>query len=187
MSDIIAEVPWHCGNANNCTVGWHQTNYWCYADGSYSVDSYADGDHEGCDAEDVPTPEEIDAAWLDYSRWVAEHGEDPLGNFFIRRTKQTRERYRAEWRNSIAGPRLVSVKRAGRERLSDLPDHVQSYLDIGERTWDELIALPTVRTIGAASARADFVLEGKAPRSARAIQRELRKLARKHINKKENA
>ena len=185
MSDIIATIPWHCGNGDGCTVGWHQSNYWCYADGSYSVDSYADGDHEDCDAEDVPASEEIDAAWLDYSRWVVEHGKDPLSNFFVRRTKQTRERYRAEWRNSIAGPRLVSVKRAGRERLSDLPDHVRSYLDIGELTWSELIALPAVRAIGATSARADFVLEGKAPRLPSAIQRELRKLARKHI--KENA
>jgi len=182
---IITTIPWHCGHEDSCTVGWHQSNYWCYADGSYSVDSYADGDHEDCDAEDVPEGEEIDAAWLDYSRWVVERGEDPLGNFFVRRMKQTRERYRAEWRSTVSGPRLVSVKRAGRERLSDLPDHVRSYLYIGELTWSELIALPTVRATGATTARAEFVLAGKAPRSARVIQRELRKLTRKHI--KENA
>ena len=94
MSTIIVEMPWHCGE-QDCPVGWHKANYWFNEDGGggYTVDSYADGDHEEVD--DVPLPEEVEKAWKSYARYVAETGEDPLGAYYVKRTMKEEREYKA--------------------------------------------------------------------------------------------
>jgi len=196
MNDIIMSIPWHCGNKDGCSQGWHQANYWAYADGTYSVDSYSDGDHEDCDEDDLPSPEREQEAWLDYSEWVVEHSEDPLGQFVVRRTKQTKERYTAEWVNSLIGPRLVSVRRAGQELdLSALPEHVSDYLSspvtgpgptgsgvrVFSGTWESLLACDGARQMRSGRTRITFTLDGQTPRSKASVAKDLRRLARKHL------
>jgi hypothetical protein len=85
MEDVIATVCYFCDDCEPPT--WHRIHYWCYDDGTYT-ECDDDGNHDPCDPEDIPTAEEIDKYWLDYSKWVLEHGEDPLNEFYVKSTEQ---------------------------------------------------------------------------------------------------
>jgi hypothetical protein len=99
MSDIIIETPWHCGDRD---CGWHQATYWTTVSG-FSLTSSSDDDHEDCEEGDLPSPEEVDAAWEDYRKHVATTGDDPLGQYVVRGTYNRRARFVAEFRNGIGG------------------------------------------------------------------------------------
>jgi hypothetical protein len=83
MEDIVCSCPYYCDDCDK----WHITHYWAYDDGTYS-ECDSDGNHDGCDEEDVPTFEECDDAWCDYSKHVLETGEDELSAFTIYREKE---------------------------------------------------------------------------------------------------
>lgn len=190
MDDIICTVPEACGESD-CPVGWHLAHYWAYDDGTYGVCD-SDGDHDGCDADDVPTAEAAAAAWLDYSRYVAATGCDPLGEFNVPRTTKRRERYTAAFRKSILGASLVAVRRGGRVvPLRDLPQRVAEYLEVERLNgaagnlrfrdgWDALLAIREVKLYRGA-ARVTFTLDHEEPRPAAAVEADLRRAARKHL------
>ena len=110
MEDIIATMPWQCGDSD-CDIGWHLANYWLDDDGEYTVDSYSDGNHEPIDLEDVPIDEEVKGAWEEYYQYCITTGEDPLCEFYGRTVKTIRH-----WQfiisPSILGPVLAGVRRA---------------------------------------------------------------------------
>jgi len=110
MSDIIAEVPWHCGD-RDCPVGWHKANYWVQEDGEFTIDSYGDGDHETVDESDVPHGEEYSSAWEQYREHVAETGEDPLGEYRVKSSFKRKARYTLQFRDSIGSAILCRWKR----------------------------------------------------------------------------
>lgn len=191
MADIIATVAWNCGE-HDCPVGWHKSNYWLDDDGTYTVDNYSDGDHEGVDADDLPTAAEVDQSWIDYSRDVAATGCDPLGEFNVPRMTKRKERYTAAFRKSILGAALVAVRRAGKVvPMRDLPQRVIDYID-AERLngsagnlryrggWDELVGLDCV-TVYRGTARVTFTLENEEPRPEAAVEADLRRSARRHL------
>lgn len=193
MDDIICTVPEACGE-RDCPVGWHLAHYWAYGDGTYSVCD-SDGNHDACEQSDVPTGEQQDAAWLDYSRHVAATGCDPLGEFNVPRTTKRKERYTAAFRLSIIGAALVAVRRAGKVvPLRELPQRVADYLEVERLNgaagnlrfrggWQELIGLNSVK-VYRGTARVTFTMENEEPRPDAAVEADLRRLARRHLRKK---
>lgn len=193
MEDIICTVPEACGE-NDCPVGWHLAHYWANDDGTYSVCD-SDGNHDDCDEGDVPSCEQQEAAWLDYSRHVAATGCDPLGEFNVPRATKRKERYTAAFRLSILGASLVAVRRAGKVvPLRDLPQRVVDYLCVERLNgaagslrygggWQELIGLDGVK-VYRGTARVTFTLNGEEPRPAAAVEADLRRAARRHLRKK---
>jgi hypothetical protein len=195
MEDIIATVAWACGD-NDCSAGWHQSNYWVHDDGTYSVDRYCDGDSEPVDADEVPTAGEVCESWLEYSRHVAATGCDPLGEFRgIPRTTKRKERYTAAFRPSILGGLLVAVRRGGKVvPLRDLPQRVIDYLDCERQPgaagnlvfrdgWKALIGLECVK-LYRGTARVTFTLDHEEPRPEAAVEADLRRAARRHLREK---
>lgn len=186
MSDIICTQAWTCGD-KDCAAQWHVRNFWAYGDGTYSVDEYSDGDHEDCDIEDIPSPEEISASWRDYAQHVAETGEDPIGNYYVRRHRTERQAWQFCFGNSIIGPVLLRARRGRRRVLAaDLPLHVREYLNLhrdGRRlmdfaTWEDFAAgLPDVKP----GKWVHHKIEHRIARSPKTIARELRTAARKHL------
>lgn len=195
MDDIICTMPEACGE-KDCPVGWHLAHYWAYGDGTYSVCD-SDGNHDGCDESDVPTIEEQEAAWLDYSRHVAATGCDPLREFNVPRTTKRKERYTAAFRLSILGAALVAVRRGGKVvPLRDLPQRVVDYLCVERLNgaagnlryrggWDELVGLDCV-TVYRGTARVTFTLDHEEPRAEAAVEADLRKAARRHLRGKKS-
>ena len=188
--DIICTMPEACGE-KDCPVGWHLAHYWAYDDGTYSVCD-SDGNHDGCDAGDVPTIEEEEAAWLDYSRHVAATGSDPLGEFNVPRTTKRKERYTAAFRLSILGAALVAVRRGGKVvPLRDLPQRVVDYLCVERLNgaagnlrftdgWQALLAIPEVKMYRG-TARVTFTLDHEESRAEAAVEADLRRAARRHL------
>lgn len=193
MGDIICTVPQACGE-KDCPVGWHLAHYWAYDDGTYSVCD-SDGNHEDCDADDVPSIEEHEAAWLDYSRHVAATGCDPLGEFNVPRVAKRKERYTAAFRLSILGAHLIAVRRGGKVvPLRDLPQRVTDYLEVERLNgsagnlrfrggWDALLAIPEVK-LYRGTARVAFTLDHEEQRAEAAVEADLRRAARRHLRKK---
>lgn len=128
MNDIIATIPWHCGDSG-CPVGWHQASYWVCANGSYSTDTYADGDHESCELSDIPSYEEIESAWDEYRQYVQTTGKDPLSEYHVKYTFKRRARYTVQIRNSIGGAFICRWKRGrGSWQLTPMPTNLGNYI-----------------------------------------------------------
>jgi hypothetical protein len=113
MDDIIQTMPWHCGE-RDCPVGWHQSNYWMQEDGSYTVDTYSDGDHEDIDEDDLPSSDEVDEAWRKYHADAAETGCDLLDALPVPATRKRKRKWQVVFANSIVGPVLLMYRRNGR-------------------------------------------------------------------------
>ena len=111
--EIIATIPWSCGESD-CPVGWHKSNYWLQVDGTFTVDTYGDGDHEDADESEVPAHDEIEDAWSNYYADCAETGTDPLNELPVKDTFIQRQRWQVDFRQSIAGPVLLGYRRNGR-------------------------------------------------------------------------
>lgn len=184
MDDIIATQAWACGD-KTCAAQWHQRDFWAYGDGTFSVDEYGDGNHDDCDEADLPTPEEVDASWRAYAQHVVKYGEDPLGEYFVRRHRTERQAWAFRFANSIAGPVLLQARRGRRPvPVSALPPHVRQYLNLhsdGRRlldfsTWDDV-----VKAVGNIKPGQWLrqTINHKAPRKTETVARELRALARR--------
>jgi hypothetical protein len=186
--DIIATVPHACGD-KDCSVGWHLEHYWIYSDGTYSVCD-ADGNHDDCDADDAPSPDEVSRRWLDYSRHVAETGADPLAEFTVKRTVTRKESWRFDFGPSILGTVVNRAKR-GRKTVDPryLPEHVREYLTITKASHSSMESFPTWASF--CETFPDYKpgrwfsasIECKTERSAETVTRELRRAARAHIAK----
>lgn len=109
-----------------------------------SVDS--DGDWDFCDEAEAGTPEEkrLEAEygheeWLKtykaYLSWVAEHGEDPMDEFFVKETISTEEKWRAQCNESVLGVRLVQARKESGKwmRPGELPVEVVTFLQAENR------------------------------------------------------
>lgn len=181
MDDIIATQPWTDGS------GWHQRSFWVYSGGTYTVDEYTDGDHEDCDESDIPSADEIDAAWREYSQHVAQTGEDPLHEYLVRRERKLREVWGFQFNTSIVGPVLLAARR-GRTVVpaAEIPDHVRAFLGLRDDS----------RRLGCAETWAEFAelvpgvkprvwlrqeIEHKVPRAPKTVTRELRAVARRWL------
>lgn len=202
MDDIICSVAWACDDAE-CSEQWHQTDYWVYADGTYSVDWYADGDHDDIDASDVPEPDVVNASWLDYARFVKRTGNDPLRNYCVATMKHTPRVFRVVLGPGIAGV-VVRKWRTGAQGWSygarGMHPDLSIYLSVEgnnrflDRTdipdLDTLVRLvkesPTnvrrvTRNVKDHSVTLEIMLVMKEPRAEGAVRRDRKKAAAKHI------
>lgn len=183
MEDILMTIPSYCDDCGT----WHQEHIWAYDDGSYtSCDS--DGNHDPLDAEDVPSQEEHDRLWKEYSQWVLEHGDDPLGNFYVKYSSKVKERWQFKLVKTLVGPRLILSRRGTRSYFADdLPKHVRSFLNLDASgklgdfaNWDELLAvLPDIKPSKWFVAHIEY----DKPRSQISSTKELRKLVRSSLRK----
>ena len=187
MADIYMSLPEACGESD-CPVGWHIRHIWTYADGTWS-ESDADGNHDSLDKEDVPTVEQHDAAWLDYARYVAAAGSDPLNNYYIRRTVKRREAWRFRLRRSIVGAVLVQAARSRKEvRFYQIPNHVRRYLNLQgtTRTLGDSVDDLTTAGVPLDCRWYRATIEHETPRPAARVAAELRRAARRHIRAANN-
>ena len=193
--DIIAEMPWCCGE-KDCPVQWHQSNYWA-GDGEYTVDNYADGDHEECEGSEVPGYEEQQEAWRSYACHVVEFGTDPLGQYHAPDTYKEKQTWQFWFEPSPVGTVVTRARRAGQERqLTDVPERMLSYLGIDLDHWSgsNPVVMPDEMGLGMGAEKlydvgccyfawstltADVPIE----RDPELVKTELRRLARKHLRK----
>lgn len=136
--DIITSIPWHCGNSDGCNVGWHRATYWIDDDGEtgYTCDNYTDGDHDPVDESDLPTFEDVTAAWEKYRQHVAATGEDPLEEYSVATQTTATQTWEVAFRNSIGGVLCCWGRRSRRGphvRADDLPEQVRDYLCLERR------------------------------------------------------
>lgn len=190
MDDIIASVAWQCGD-KACTQQWHQANYWIYGGkkrATYSVDLYGDGDHSDCKAREVPTAKKIDESWLEYAKYVARTGLDPLHNYMVARETREDQRWEFKVAPSILGVVLVQARRARKlVDRRDLPKGVVDYLNLDagfclgdfENWADFSLALPEVK------ANQWFVqsINVRTPRPAERVAGDLKAAARAHLRR----
>lgn len=183
MNDIFLSVPWQ--DHDKGQVWWSMANYWTTDDGGYTVDYCADGDHEPIEPDDIPGADEIARAWSAYHSYCAMTGTDPLGEYFIRTTCRTVERWQVYFVRSIAGLCIQKVRRAGRDYLvSELPKSIKDYLLIRnngtsnntEADYDDIaregFKLNRWETIR---------LEHCTPRKPSAIKRDIKRVAHRRL------
>jgi hypothetical protein len=198
VCDIIFSTAWCCGE-KDCKQQWHQANYWIQGDGTYTVDNYADGDHETIDEGDLPSYAEVEKSWVDYSRFVLRTGTDPLCDFLVPRETKKVRKYSATFVDSILGLMLVAVRTAGGKPvpLGKMPEELDSYLNVegkGRRLIQrDLANVEECRTISGCKVfttrgrrRAVFTceVEFRVPKSEKVVAAALRKAARKHLREK---
>jgi len=197
VSDILSTVPWCC-EERDCPNQWHKSTYWCDDDGTYSCDRFTDGDHENVQQDDMPSLEEEVNAWKDYARYVLKTSADPLYEYSVKHTRSVKESYYAQVRRSIAGPRLVLLRRGRTEvPFDEIPQHVLDWLHIPSPSptasrplffinmdWDLFIECPRVHVWknnnGVAAVR--FFLNREIPRSPTAVAADLRKAAQRSLS-----
>lgn len=192
MSDILFSVAWECGD-RDCRVQWHKANYWTTEEGGYSVDNYSDGDHDDIDETDLPSMLVVDRSWREYAEYVARSGEDPLGEYMVKRSVKIRERWQFRFVNSIVGPKLLDARHAGQSYVPNnlLPEHVRSYLALDKnrriadfadwKAFEE--AVPGVQPMRWTTIQ----IEHDRPRNPEAMSRELKRLARRQLKQKQAA
>lgn len=206
VCDIIMSIPWHCGDSD-CPVGWHLANYWIdtSADTGYTCDHYSDGDHEEVEESEVPDHEEYDRRWREYHQYVADMGEDPLGEFMVTRTFKERQKWTFIIARGIAGLYLRQARR-GRGDWTiarDLPmpvaefmcltewgsqfPRIRNKLDVPWKTVQEMAEACKELTMTSefmGAARFEGVLTIEVPRKESAIQRDLQRAARRALQKR---
>jgi hypothetical protein len=184
MSDIFLVQPWSEEDR------WHKRSFWIYDDGTYSVDSFSDGDHEDCDEEDLPSWDELDTDWREYHQFVASTGEDPLNEFMVRRERSVQQVWFASFAQYLGGVCVTRLQHAGRRysRFHEIPQPVCDYLMLEQTgnpsllrmdiTWTEL-----TKALGRDPGRALHRMEiaRRIPRPAPVVVRELKAAARKAL------
>jgi len=137
MEDIMFSMPWHCGFEDGCEQGWHQSNYWVYDDGTYTVDNYSDGDHDPIEESDLPSHDEVELAWKGYCRAVAKTGDDPLGQVCVGPVKKNRL-WQLKFAKSIFGSVFLGARRRGvgpwEMNPENIPEEVMEYFCLSKLT-----------------------------------------------------
>ena len=200
-SDIIESMPWECGD-KDCEAQWHLANYWINAYSKsrveYTVDWYADGDHEPAD--DVPEPEDIQAEWAKYYCYVAKSGNDPIGQFAITREHKIKRKWDFQASRSL-GPKVYFLVKPAALPWSKAKapqawgKQITEFFDVTDMTLDELVSTGTEIT-WKAKRRWQFIgknqhrlvygqvqIEESTPRSKSVLERELKRLARKSLKR----
>lgn len=188
MDHIIYTIPEECGN-RACRAQWHLRHIWKYDDGTFS-ECDSDGNHDALDAADIPSYNEVCRAWLEYSKYVVQTGEDPLHEFRVARDVTRREAWRVKIAPSICRPVILYGQRAGRFFWArELPEHVRNYFNLNGRhmladfsTWQEFVeAFPKYKP----GTWFCVTVERKVPRRRETIVRELRRAAKAHLRANE--
>ncbi|KKK88560.1 hypothetical protein LCGC14_2741910 [marine sediment metagenome] len=203
MEALLFDMPYPC-DIRRCAGRWHKDIYWMYEDGTYGTCDQ-DGNHDGepFGAEDLPTVAEQDAAWGRYYEYVAETGEDPLHEIYVSYGYKVVELWTFDIANSILG---TVIRRWCRGRgpwhqggRVSLPDHVLEFMlldrpregrlyrftqyEDGPTTHEEWCALiresPEVTWGVQRSALCHVRLPRTRPRKASAVQRDLKRIARR--------
>lgn len=197
--DTLFSMPWRCDD-KDCSSEWHQATYWIYCRGkrtSYSVDWYTDGDHESCGKRDLPSYDDVDKAWREYSQYVLETGTDPLGEFYVKRSTRGERKWRIHFRWSIVGMIVVCGRtEKGRYMPADkLPKYVQDFLgmdtSVKARHYtadckpEDLLGPFGMQHPGCRVRGLDYFwsgsIEHEEPRSEQAVRQDLIRAARKHL------
>lgn len=204
LTNIVCQVPWHCGFKDGCEQGWHLGSYWTHEDGGYTYDAFTDGDHEEIDS--VPETEDVDAAWRAYYESCRDSGTDPLYQFNIAYTIKRPIRYTCEIGPGIGGLYLRRARVGTGPWLvwHQLPVKLKQYLQLAEDLykpepqWGPRLHVPwpTLAEMIAATQSHDDVehistrhnvgrfvitLEGERPRGAAVLARAVRSAARKAL------
>ena len=147
MEEIILQMPWQCGD-NDCKApgGWHMASYWTHPPyyvpeeegedapvASYTVDEFTDGDHEDIEEDDLPSVEKAEAAQDEYLRWVAEHGEDPLGQVYVAPRTPEERQWQLLFRRGIGHTYFFGGRPRARGPMlppEELPEHVREYCEV---------------------------------------------------------
>lgn len=133
--DVIMSLPWQCGD-RDCKAQWHLSNYWVddSAETGFTVDTYADGDHDDIEESELPSHEGFAKAWREYHQHVADTGDDPLGEFAVARERTMKERWEFRFAPSVMGYILIAARR-NRNPIAavDLPPHVCEYLNLDSK------------------------------------------------------
>lgn len=189
--DIIITIPWECGD-RDCPVQWHLANYWIDDDSEtgYSVDNYADGDHDLCEESDLPKCEEINKAWQEYYAYVAKTGCDPVGDFMIKRSIKKKERWEFRFSDSILGYVVQQARHAGKlVNPEQLPEHVRRYLNVPDKgravLGDFESDKPAFQQLFPKFWKWNVqYIEHEIPRDKALVERELKTAARKAMRRK---
>jgi len=129
FDNLITTMPWTCRFSDGCPVGWHTADYWVNEDGSYSIDNYADGDHDPCDKKDIPTGEEADNGWNEYAEYCAKTGLDPLDNYCPLYPLTRQGIWQVRFTKSILGAVFRGARRNSRGPWNlNPPEFVREYL-----------------------------------------------------------
>jgi len=187
LCEIYFEQPWNCGGEDNCTAAghWHKRTYWV-GNGEYTCDEYSDGDHDVVEADEMPTLAEVEASWCEYAEWVVDNAQDPLGNYYVRRSVKTEELWYFRFSHGINGPVLHAARRRDKQvSFGKLPDHVRQYLNLTPRgrlddflDWESFEkAVPGVKPLRWFPVK----IEWDKPRTPTIIRFELRRAARRHL------
>lgn len=188
MEDIICTVPTQCGE-KDCSVGWHIEHYWAYPDGTYTVCD-SDGNHDPCDAKDVPSADAAQKLWREYSAHVAATGDDPLSEFTIPRSVKRTAWYDFQATRSIVGPVFIVKphKRGGYRRPTEMGQAFADFfacdsLDEIQESEDVKITRRTKTGEALTLVRGRARVERTIPRSEHAVRRDLVRAARRHLRR----
>ena len=193
MSEILFETAEEC----DCCIGDARWSRAFYAMDEAEAEAWLVGDTDGNwdSCEEAPGSEEIAASWDRYAEYVAETGRDPLCEYLVRRTYKRRGVWTARYVQSILGI-LVVVSPAG------TPEDVLRYFEAGEKTasgahtcnpvitWEFLDSLRpgendivSVSRPNALTVMVRARIEREIPRKNSAVERDLRRMARKGVAK----
>lgn len=200
VCDIIMSIPWR-------GTTWHLGNYWIDSscETGYTYDAYSEGDHEEVEESELPSGEAYQAAWDEYYEYTAETGDDPLGEYFaIPRKYKQRQRWTLKIAEGIAGLYLRAARRGRGPWMvaRDLPLPVAEFLCLTEWgtqnpriknkldvPWKRIATMAdechefklTSKKMGVG--RFTGVIEVEIPRKASAIQRDVKRKARRTLRK----
>ncbi len=194
-------LPWRCDD-KDCHYGWHVMQYE-YDDNFPAtdeavpqpvlIDAYADGNWEPTD-DSMPTYEEVERAWTDYCREVAQSGEDPLGEIMVAREIEQVQEWQAKVRDSLLGVLVTQCKRNHRYfHPANTPKEVKEYLELVElparrfvigpaaeiKSLDDLRVHTTINRWGYIT----FTVTVKKPRNPNTIRREIKAIARQRVQR----
>jgi hypothetical protein len=180
---------------------------WIYVNGdevSWSICD-SDGNHDDASKEDADEfCETSHQSWIEYAKWVAEHGEDPIHNYMISHDKKIKKTVVARFTKWIGasthGMALESVK-IGRNvvEIKDVPKPIMDYLEV-EKMGGRWIA-PWGVSYEAAKEYAENVesvkqskgdvlikasIDWKEPRPDAAVKAELITAAKKYLKRCKN-
>jgi hypothetical protein len=132
-SDISFSIPTYDDDADS----WYQEYIWFHGTAKrtrYTICD-SDGNHEPLSLKEMNLLcDQEHQLWLDYSAWVIErNGEDPIGEFIVKRDRKFKRNYVAHFQHWIGerdhGLALTGVRWAGGlARPEELPEGFQQFL-----------------------------------------------------------
>ena len=195
FSDIILTIPTY----DDDNESWYSEHIWMHCTGkrtSYTICD-SDGNHEPISKRDVNDLSKREHQLrLDYSAWVVRHdGEDPIGEFFVKRTKTMKRNYVAHFRHWVGeqkhGLALTHVRWAGGLQTPyQLPEGFRAFLcaeKVADRwcmagiTVKELQDAPDVGYVGKGYFKGTAEWKENLPEEK--VRKAVIRAARKHLKK----